>query len=77
MSVTVIAEQSATLTEGVRSRIEAGARVQEIEFVDMPFWFLQHLDITRRVDAVFKSRHALLAVYADGGRVLRSIPAGL
>ncbi len=76
MSPVVVPQSGvADLTALVRGRIATGAPVEEIAYVDMPLWFYAQLDLDRPVEAVFRSARAMLAVYADGDRVLRSVPA--
>lgn len=77
MSLLMSAAQSGTadLTAQVRERIAAGAPVAEVEYADLPMWFFAEVDLDRPVAAVFRSDTAVLAVYADGGRLLRGVPA--
>lgn len=68
---------AADLASQVRQRMAAGAPVEEITYTDMPLWFYAELDLDRPLAALFRSATALLAIYQDGGRVLRAIPAHL
>ncbi len=60
------------LVAKVRERIAAGAAVREIAVEDAPFWFVAELgDDAARVQNVFRSEHALVAVLEGGRTVVR------
>lgn len=65
------------LAQRVRERMAAGAAIAEVCLEDLPMWFAGQLDPGRPLAGLFRSPYALLAVYADGGRLLRAIPPWL